>query len=86
MGVFCIVDHQMNAKIADLELGTPAGHNNQDAEETDSVSIVDDELVKKGVDSTLSSCLKRVFYGQVHAQTKIWKYAQCFILYFFWDV
>ena len=60
----CAVDHQMNAKIADLELGTPAGHS-EDADETDSVSVFDAERINKGVDLTLSRCLKRVFYGLV---------------------
>ena len=54
----------MNAKIADLELGTPAGHS-EDADETDSVSVFDAERINKGVDLTLSRCLKRVFYGLV---------------------
>lgn len=61
--MYCAVDHQMNAKIADLELGTPAGHNNDDVDETDSVSIVDVGRANKGVDRTLSRCLKRVFFG-----------------------
>lgn len=63
----------MNAKIADLELGTPAGHSNnqEDVDETDSVSIFDDDNAKKGAESTLSSCLKRVFYGQVYIRTNL---------------
>ena len=54
----------MNAKIADLELGTAAGYNNESAEDTDSVSAVD--IAEKEPDSIYSSCLKRVLYGQVY--------------------
>lgn len=66
----------MNAKIADLELGTPAGHNSDDADETDSISVVDIKRANKGVDRTLSRCLKSVFFGFVYSIPYMCK--QCF--------
>ena len=51
----------MNAKIADLELGTPAGHSSED-DSASEVKAADNPV--SGVDQALFSCLKRVLYGR----------------------